>query len=239
MEYIRHEQIKEINTKISDEVVKHDLELIKACYQCGTCTGSCPSGRLTALRTRAVIRRALLGLEEVLSDPDIWLCSTCYTCYSRCPRNIPVTDIIIELRNIATQHGYIRDSHKNLTHMLIDTGHGVPLPEGESNWSNLRKSYGLPERPPTVHSFPNALKEVQTLVHSLGFDKLVEYPRVIEEKSIESEGKNGQNMDQNNLNKSSASSETNPDQSETPVRQKNAKEKSEKPKKRFIKKKKK
>ncbi|MBD3350655.1 MAG: CoB--CoM heterodisulfide reductase subunit C, partial [Candidatus Lokiarchaeota archaeon] len=178
MEYIKRKKIAETSEKISDEVVKSGLERIRACYQCGTCTGGCPSGRRTALRTRAIIRKALLGVDEVLSDPDIWLCSTCYTCYERCPRNVPVTDIIIMLRNLATQKGFIRPSHKGLTHMLIDTGHGVPIPEGEGGekWRKLRESYDLPSLPPTVHSEPGALEEIQTLCESTEFGILVEYP---------------------------------------------------------------
>ncbi|MBN2157661.1 MAG: CoB--CoM heterodisulfide reductase subunit C [Candidatus Lokiarchaeota archaeon] len=173
MEYIKRNRIDKISAKISEEIVKDDLELIRACYQCGTCTGSCPSGRRTALRTRAVIRKALLGLDQVLDDPDIWLCSTCYTCFERCPRQVPVTDIIIKLRNLATQKGRILAPHKSLTHLLIDTGHGVPI--NDKKWNDLRESYDLDPVPPTVHKYPSAVKEVQTLVKSLGFDKLVEY----------------------------------------------------------------
>lgn len=184
MEYIKRESICETNDEISEEIVKAGLERIRACYQCGTCSGGCPSGRRTAMRTRAVIRKALLGIDEVLEDPDIWLCSTCYTCYSRCPRHVPVTDIIIMLRNLATQKGFIRPSHKGLTHMLIDTGHGVPIAKGEGGekWRKLRESYDLPSLPPTVHSHDDALKEVKTLVKSLAFDELVEYGKEEEKK---------------------------------------------------------
>lgn len=182
MESIKRDQIKKIDNKISEEVVKDDLERIRACFQCGTCSGGCPSGRRTAMRTRAVIRKALLGLEEVLDDMDIWLCSTCYTCYSRCPRNVPVTDIIIKLRNLAARRGKMLDSHKGLTHMLIQTGHGVPLPDGESNWSNLRKSYDLNERPPTTASHPEDIEDIKTIVKSLEFDKLVDYKEEKKEK---------------------------------------------------------
>ena len=171
---------EELKPKFKYEISKiHGAEKLMLCFQCGTCTGGCPSGRRTALRTRAVIRKALLGLEEVLSSDDIWLCSTCYTCYSRCPRNIPVTDIIIMLRNLATKKGYIKPSHKGLTHMLIDTGHGVPIPEGEGGdkWRELRESYELPPTPPTVHSDPKSLEEVKILCESLEFDKLVGYEK--------------------------------------------------------------
>lgn len=183
MEYIQRKRISEACDDITEKMVKEGLEQIRACYQCGTCTGGCPSGRRTALRTRSVIRKALLGLDEVLSSDDIWLCSTCYTCYSRCPRNVPVTDIIIMLRNLATQKGFIKQAHRGLSHMLIDTGHGVPIPANESgnNWRELRKSYDLDPIPPTVHSDPKSLEEVKTLCESLEFDKLVGYQKKKEE----------------------------------------------------------
>ncbi len=130
----------------------------------------------TALRTRKVIRKALLGSDEVLKDEDIWLCSTCYTCYERCPRGVPVTDVIIKLRNLASQKGYIMDAHKKLTYLLIDTGHGVPIGGTDNNWTKLRAAYGLEPIPPTTHSHPEAIEDIKTLVKDLHFDKLVGYP---------------------------------------------------------------
>ncbi|MGA7797039.1 MAG: 4Fe-4S dicluster domain-containing protein, partial [Methanoregula sp.] len=62
------------------------------CYQCGTCTGSCPSAPRSTYRIRKFMRRAVLGLEnEALNDPDLWLCTTCYSCTDRCPRDIAPT----------------------------------------------------------------------------------------------------------------------------------------------------
>ena len=191
MEHIEksEKRILKISSEISDEIVKDDLELIRSCFQCGTCTGSCPSGRRTALRTRAVIRKALLGIDQVLDDPDIWLCSTCYTCFERCPRAVPVTDIIIKLRNLATQKGKILAPHKALTHILIDTGHGVPI--NDKKWNDLRESYDLNPVPPTTHAHPDAVKEIQTLVKSLKFDKLVDYmpPGKEKKKAVKKEPK--------------------------------------------------
>ncbi|MHA1719460.1 MAG: CoB--CoM heterodisulfide reductase subunit C [Promethearchaeota archaeon] len=179
MEKITPNIIFNISNKITDEIIKDEaLKIMRACFQCGTCTGSCPSGRRTAIRTREIMREAVLSLEEVLSDEDIWLCSTCYTCYERCPRNIPVTDVIIKLRNLATQRGYIKPAHKKVTEILANTGHGVPLgisnKEESNQWSLSRESYGLPKIPPTTHSHPEAVKEIQKLMQLTKFDKLVD-----------------------------------------------------------------
>lgn len=189
MEKINPKVIYHVSNIITEEMVKDEaLKVVRACFQCGTCTGGCPSGRRTAIRTRQVIRRALLGLDEVLASDDIWLCSTCYTCYERCPRSIPVTDVIIKLRNLASQKGFMKPPHKAVTHILANTGHGVPLGTqkgGEdNNWSLLRASYGLPNIPPTTLSHPECIHDIQVLMHSLEFDTLVDWkPKVEEETS--------------------------------------------------------
>jgi heterodisulfide reductase subunit C len=184
MEKIKPDIIRDLSGDISEELVKDEvLKVARACFQCGTCAGGCPSGRRTALRTRQVIRKALLNMEDVLKDDDIWLCSTCYTCYERCPRSVPVTDVIIKLRNLASKKGYMKDAHRGLTHILINTGHGVPL-DGkiqagkpfENGWTKLRESYGLDPIPPTTHSSAEAVEEVKKLIESTEFDKLVGYP---------------------------------------------------------------
>ena len=191
--YIKRKTSKGFSSKIAEKFVEAGLEEIRACINCGTCTGSCPSGRRTAYRTRSAIRKALTGDESVLKDIDIWLCSTCYYCYERCPRNIPVTDMIIKLRNIAVEEGYILDAHFGLaTNVFLKTGHGVPA-DGEANkkWRDLRESYGLPPLPPTVHMHPEAVKECQELLKSVGFIELMDNAKKLkEERAKEEEKKN-------------------------------------------------
>jgi heterodisulfide reductase subunit C len=177
MEKIKPDIILGVCNDITEELVKDEaLKAVKACYQCGRCTGGCPSGRRTAIRTRQIIRKALLGIEDVLADDALWLCSTCYTCFERCPRSVPVTDVIIKLRNLASQKGYMKASHKALTHILMQTGHGVPLGGTDNNWTKLRESYGLKPIPPTTHSHPEDVKGIEELCKDLKFDKLVGYP---------------------------------------------------------------
>ncbi len=171
MEDLKSDRILEIKDDISNELRKAGYAEIGACIQCGNCTASCPSGRRTALRTRSIIRKAILGLEEVLSDKELWLCTTCYTCFERCPRNLPITDMIIFLRNLAVQRGYILPNHLNLCRMFYDTGHGVPI--NDEKWNIMRESYGVSRVPPTVHAHPKAVKEVQELISSVGFDKTI------------------------------------------------------------------
>ena len=70
-------------------------EQIVDCIQCGTCSGSCPTGFLMKHSPRKLIAMTRAGMKkEVLESPDIWLCTSCYSCYVRCPRNIKVTDLM-------------------------------------------------------------------------------------------------------------------------------------------------
>ena len=176
MERIKKESVSEVPGEILDELIKDEaLKAVQACFQCGTCSGGCPSGRRTAMRTRKIIRKAIMSLEDVLKDEDIWLCTTCYTCFERCPRSVPVTDIIVKLRNLAIKKGYILAPHKALTHLLIEKGHGVPLGGTDNNWTKLREQYGLDPIPPTTHKCKEAVDEVKALIEDNKFDKLVGY----------------------------------------------------------------
>ncbi len=181
MAKIEPETISKVSSTITEQIVEEEaLEAVQACFQCGTCTGSCPSGRRTAIRTREVLRKVVLGLDEVISSGDIWLCSTCYTCYERCPRSVPVTDVIIKLRNIASQRGFMKPAHVKVTHILSETGHGVPLgttsADPGNKWSKMRASYGLSPIPPTTHSFPNSLEQCRIIMHTTKFDKMIGWP---------------------------------------------------------------
>jgi heterodisulfide reductase subunit C len=120
------------------------------CIQCGTCTASCESGRWTALKTRSIVRKVVLGDLSVLDDPDIWLCTTCYQCYERCPRDVRPTDVIIELRNYATKRGNISPNHRAVVGYLKNTGHAVPI---NDEVRQKRIELGLEELPPTLFKF--------------------------------------------------------------------------------------
>lgn len=155
------------------EFIDAGIETVKHCFQCGTCGGSCPSGRRTPYKVRQIVRKCLLGLkEEVISDDALWMCTTCYTCQERCPRSVIIVGIIKKARNIAAHAGYMALAHKKTGEFVINTGHGVPINDAVLK---LRKSIGLEEVPPTTHKFPEALKEIQTICKITAFDDLIGY----------------------------------------------------------------
>ena len=155
------------------EFIDAGIETVKHCFQCGTCSGSCPSGRRTPYKVRQIVRKCLLGLkEEVIADDALWMCTTCYTCQERCLRSVKIVEIIKKARNIAAHAGYMAKPHKMTGVFVMNTGHGVPINDATKA---LRAKIGLAEIPPTTHAFPEALEEVQKICKLTGFDELIGY----------------------------------------------------------------
>jgi heterodisulfide reductase subunit C len=141
---------------------------IWSCIQCGTCTASCESGRWTALKTRSIVRKLVLGDLSVLKDPDIWLCTTCFQCYERCPRDVRPTDVIMELRNYATELGNLHPNHRAVVGYLKGTGHAVPINDAAKE---QRKELGMEEVPPTLYKYKdepdNDLEKIKNKLFNL------------------------------------------------------------------------
>lgn len=142
---------------------------VLACMQCGTCTGSCPSGRHTGLNTRRILRDARKNKVEVLSDDSLWLCTTCYTCQERCPRGVPITDALLELRRLAVKEGFMLPEHRKVSELVLECGHAVPLDE---ETRKKREELGLDPIPETIQKYPEALEQLKTLLRTCKFDEL-------------------------------------------------------------------
>jgi heterodisulfide reductase subunit C len=92
-------------------------EKILDCIQCGSCSGGCPSIFAMDYSPMQIIKMINLGMkEEVLSSSTIWVCSLCYTCATRCPRNIDFPTLIMSLKNKIIQEKLVKDSTKSDFH---------------------------------------------------------------------------------------------------------------------------
>jgi heterodisulfide reductase subunit C len=152
----------EQNPEFTKEVEKISMTIPHMCFQCGTCTASCPSAPRSSYRIRKFVRRALLGLEEeALNDPDLWLCTTCYSCTDRCPRDIAPTDVIMAMRNLAAKRDIIPVNFLKTVQAIYKTGHGVP--NNDVNRA-ARQKLGLNPEPPTTHGYPDFIKGIQTII---------------------------------------------------------------------------
>ena len=93
-------QIQFKKGELAKEVEELSGENLFGCYQCGTCSAGCPYVEEMDLTPDEVIRYIILDRKEVLNSKTIWLCSACFTCAERCPRDINITKIMEACRQI-------------------------------------------------------------------------------------------------------------------------------------------
>lgn len=87
-----------------DDCLTPIRRMLRACIQCGTCTGSCPNAFAMDHSPRKLWRMVQLGIEEeIFASRTFSLCSSCYTCTLRCPRGLELTAAMAGLKAIATQ----------------------------------------------------------------------------------------------------------------------------------------
>ena len=85
-----------------EEISGQDL---LACNQCGKCSAGCPVASTMELLPSQVIRKAQLGMEEVLESNTIWICASCLTCVTRCPKGVDLPRLMEALRQTALRQG--------------------------------------------------------------------------------------------------------------------------------------
>lgn len=96
----------ELKGRIRNEFVKKIEELsgqdLSHCYQCGRCSGGCPSAPFMDFLPNQVMRLAQIGMkEEVLNCRTIWLCASCFTCLIRCPKGVDLAKVMEAIRQMS------------------------------------------------------------------------------------------------------------------------------------------
>ncbi len=161
-----------IRTDELDPNFKHEVarelggQNIMRCFSCGTCTAGCPVRAIDAkYNPRKIIHMVILGMRDrVLKSDFIWLCSTCYTCYDRCPQGVHLTDIMTAIKNIAVKEGYIHPAFREQARLIGTFGR---LYEVEDFDNKKRGKMGLP---PVKKEFP----EITVLVKDTKVEEMVE-----------------------------------------------------------------
>lgn len=135
---------------------------ILECIQCGKCASVCPM----VLAGFPVFNKKLfhaihMGARELLlDDASIWACQSCNRCTEICPRDVRPFEVILAMRRVAVREFAIPALATDGLKSLYDVGHAVYLKES----GPTRQKVGLPEKPPSTISYPEALKELQAIL---------------------------------------------------------------------------
>ncbi|MEM2922069.1 MAG: 4Fe-4S dicluster domain-containing protein [Candidatus Bathyarchaeia archaeon] len=134
----------EVDENFCREVLKRPGgKRFKECFQCGTCTASCPVRAVSPrYNPRVLVKMVELGLRSrVLTSESIWLCVYCHLCWERCPRDVKLPELITVLRNMAVEAGYIHPSMARICSVIMKHGR---IYEVDDFLNAKRIQFGLP-----------------------------------------------------------------------------------------------
>lgn len=130
--------------EIVEEIRQKGGEAVKFCYQCGKCDSVCPWNRVMPFSMRRLIREAAFGLTEIEKE-DLWRCTTCGSCPSKCPREVRQIEDTVALRRIATDYGVFPAPARPLrTAAGSLAGEGNPLNEERRKRAKWAEGIAVP-----------------------------------------------------------------------------------------------
>ncbi len=106
--------------EMSQAIAEAGGEAFKKCYQCGTCSGTCPWTPISEFSIRKLVRLSQLGLEGI--EDLMWSCSTCKFCVDRCPRGVEIIDLVTSVRNVYAGGGLLPQTLRTLVGSLSSRG---------------------------------------------------------------------------------------------------------------------
>lgn len=90
-----------VDEKLQQKVREISGESFQKCFQCGTCSGSCPMTEHLNVLPRKLMALLQLGNREALEAANTpWICASCHACMVRCPRGIDIPRVMEALRQV-------------------------------------------------------------------------------------------------------------------------------------------
>ena len=151
------EKIKIIQEK-NREIRKYfDLDFLLKCHSCGACEDDCIIATMSDFSPNQIVGKLLSGkIDDVISDPSIWMCLDCYLCFELCPMRVGLNEIFTILRNLAAERGFVPKGYETEYNSFLQKGtigmfsksarKRVGLEFNEPNIGDLKELFNIIER---------------------------------------------------------------------------------------------
>jgi len=127
------------------ELSNYELSSISSCLEIGACEEACPAttvGRPLSprvlVRKLSLLRRSLgddADVFSVVSEEELWSCTTCGACTYSCPVGVRHIDIIIDMRRRLVEEGKLDQKKSTLLLNLSQFGNSMGMPNnGRHEW---------------------------------------------------------------------------------------------------------
>jgi Fe-S oxidoreductase len=136
--------------EIAEAIIESGGKDLTLCFQCATCTGSCPWTYVAPLNMRELIHLAQLGLEGYEGE-ELWKCTTCATCQVRCPRGVGIIELIQSVRAMIGETGLIPQSLRSALGSV--RGEGNPWNGNRAERNGWAKNLGVPAFDRSKHEY--------------------------------------------------------------------------------------
>jgi len=168
--------------QISKKLLKAapDAEKVKYCYECSTCTASCPVAWIFPkhYNPKILLQKVFLDSKEVLNEVGLWMCAHCYRCYRRCPQGLDLPEIFSATRDLAVELDYISDAEGKLWEALKLIKEEIPL-AAVYGWLCLHPPEGWVKHSKVEKLATRVLKD---FVADYGKEKVLPAPKTRKEK---------------------------------------------------------
>ena len=109
-----------LSNKTIDDLLQAKIREISGqqfgkCFQCGTCTGSCPMVEHLDATPRKLMALLQAGQKDKLAELNTaWVCASCHICVVRCPRGLDIPRIMEALRQVVLRQNINQIEPSNL-----------------------------------------------------------------------------------------------------------------------------
>lgn len=95
----------EPDVKFINYLKKNGGDTLKKCFQCASCSVVCSLSPQNGAFPRKEMLQASWGQKEnLISDPDVWLCHGCSDCSTYCPRGAKPADVLAAIRSYIIEY---------------------------------------------------------------------------------------------------------------------------------------